>query len=52
MCGFDLEFRGERDVRLVTLVLPDEQGRARTRELLRRNDPRLRARVNGLLSSL
>jgi predicted RNA methylase len=47
-----VEFRGERDVRLVTLVLPDEPLRARTRELLRRNDPRLRLRVNGLLASL
>jgi predicted RNA methylase len=47
-----LEYRAPGDVRLVTLVLPEAQGRARTRALLRGNDPRLRARVDGLLASL
>ncbi|WP_143341929.1 LAGLIDADG family homing endonuclease [Deinococcus indicus] len=44
-----VEYRAERDVRMVTLVLPDHTRAEQTRTLLRRQDPRVRARMDQLL---
>ena len=46
-----VEFRAERDVQRVTLVLPDAGKREQTRKLLLAHDPRLRQRVDVLLAS-
>ena len=46
-----VEFRAERDVQRVTLVLPDAGKREQTRKLLLAHDPRLRQRVDVLLST-
>ncbi|GGB60956.1 hypothetical protein GCM10008019_16120 [Deinococcus soli (ex Cha et al. 2016)] len=44
-----VEYRAERDVRMVTLVFPDSTRAAQTRTLLRQHDPRVRARMDQLL---
>jgi hypothetical protein len=44
-----VEYRAERDVRMVTLVLPDHTRAEQTRTLLRQQDPRVRARMDQLL---
>ncbi|OOV12296.1 hypothetical protein BXU09_18075 [Deinococcus sp. LM3] len=44
-----VEYRAERDVRMVTLVLPDHTRAEQTRTLLRQHDPRVRARMDQLL---
>ena len=44
-----LEFRAERDVRQVTLVIPDERSREVTRRRMLAHDEALRGRVNELL---
>ncbi|MCD0175118.1 hypothetical protein IHN32_04025, partial [Deinococcus sp. 14RED07] len=44
-----VEYRAERDVRMVTLVFPDPTRAAQTRTLLRQHDPRVRARMDQLL---
>jgi predicted RNA methylase len=49
---FLVEWRGVRDVRQVTVVLPDEGKREQTRRLLRAQDPKLRARVDTLLQAI
>ena len=46
-----VEFRAERDVQRVTLVLPDAGKREQTRKLLLAHDPRLRQRVDVLLAT-
>ncbi len=52
--GADLvlvDYRAERDVRQVTLVLQDQDRRDRTRQLLLTHDRRLRSRVDQLLQT-
>ncbi|GGR16034.1 hypothetical protein GCM10008957_30970 [Deinococcus ruber] len=44
-----IEYRAERDVRKVTLIIEDPQRRQQMRTLLHTQDPRLRGRVDALL---
>lgn len=46
-----VEFRAERDVQRVTLVLPDAGKREQTRKLLLAHDPRVRQRMDSLLAT-